>query len=121
MDNTWLHQTPFYNTNFTRKQPNKNHYTHLTPTFYGLPDRCHAMKWKDFYQNLTFKSPEQLETLTGTKMIPLHFNNLKAHITKQVGNKKKYDALVKEKLPKENSPSVSLQNSYKTSRKGLEQ
>ena len=48
---------------------------------------------------MSFKTPEQIETLTGVKMIPLQFSNLRAHITKHIGLNKKYDAVVMEKLP----------------------
>jgi hypothetical protein len=51
-DNSWLTQPVVYNLNFTRKQPRKKKGTHLTPTFYGLPDSNHTLKLKDFYQNL---------------------------------------------------------------------
>ena len=90
----------FYNLNFTRKQPRKKTGTHLTPTFYGLPDSTHTLELKDFYQNLQYKSPAQLELLTDTAMIPLQYSNLKAHITQRVGHNKKFDGIVKLNLPK---------------------
>jgi hypothetical protein len=57
------------------------------------------LELKDFYQNLQYKTPAQLELLTGTTMIPLHYTNLRAHITQQVGHNKKFDGIVKLKLP----------------------
>jgi hypothetical protein len=33
-------------------------------------------------------------------MIPLHYENLKSHITQYIGHNKKYDGIVKLKLPK---------------------
>ena len=82
-DNSWLHQQVFFNPNFTRKQPRKKTPTHLTPTFYGIPDKFHTLKVKDLYQNLAFKTPAQIHTLTGINMIPLNYTNLKAHVTQQ--------------------------------------
>jgi hypothetical protein len=94
-----MRQPVFYNPNFKRKQPKQKDGTHLTPTFYGLPDRYHTLELQDFYHNLHYKTTAQIELLTGTKMIPLHYTNLKAHITKFVGHNKKYDGIVKLKLP----------------------
>ena len=57
------------------------------------------LELKDFYQNLQYKTPAQLHILTGTTMIPLHYTNLKAHITQQVGQNKKFDGIVKLQFP----------------------
>ena len=62
-DNSWVCQPVFYNMNFTRKQPRKKQPTHLTPTFYGLQDSNHMLELKDFYQNLVYKSPAQIEAM----------------------------------------------------------
>ena len=71
----------FYNLNFTRKQSRNKQPTHLTPTFYGLQDSNHMLELKDFYQNMVYKTPTQIEQMTGTKMITMQYENLKAHIT----------------------------------------
>ena len=43
MDNSWLLQNAFYNGNFNRKHPNNNTTVHLTPGFYGIPERNHTL------------------------------------------------------------------------------
>jgi hypothetical protein len=48
---------------------------------------------------MVYKTPEQIEKMTGTKMITMQFENLRAHITQFVGHNKKYDGVVKLKLP----------------------
>ena len=52
-------------------------------------------------------------------MITLNYTNLKAHITKFVGNNKKYDAVVKENYPEENTPSAPLRSSSATTERAL--
>ena len=98
-DNSWVNQQVFYNLNFTRKQPRKKAPTYLTLTFYGIPDSFRTLKVKDLYQNLAFKTPAQIFTLTGTQMVPLNYSNLKAHVTQFICHNKKFDAVVKELLP----------------------
>ena len=117
-ENSRLHQQVFYNLNFTRKQPRKKQPTHLTPTFYGLPDTFHTLKVEDFYQNLAFKTADQIEDMTGIKMIIINYNNLKAHITQYIGNSKKYEAVVKEKLPQKEHTSINTTDVIRKAVKG---
>ena len=104
--------------NFTRKQPRKKQPIHLTPTFYGLPNSFHTLKIKDLYQNLAFKTPDQIFTLTGTRMIPLKYSNLKAHVTQFIGHNKKYDAVVKEILPQKEHTSSNTTDFIRKATKG---
>ena len=57
---------------------------------------------------MIYKTPNQIEALTGTKIIPMQYENLKAHITQYVGINKKYDGIVKENYPRRNSPAATL-------------
>ena len=52
-DNSWLHQNVFYNNNFSRKFPNNNKTTFLTPTFFGIPDSHQKLQVIDFYSHNT--------------------------------------------------------------------
>ena len=117
-DNSWMNQQIFYNLNFTRKQPRKKIQTFLTPTFYGIPDRYHTLKVKDLYQNLAFKTPAQIQALTGTLMVPLNYSNLKAHVTHFIGHNKKYDAVVKEHLPQKEHTSSNTTEFIRKAVKG---
>ena len=99
MDNTWLNQCAFYNTNITRRQPNNKGTTYLTPTFYGIPDKYHTLKLKDFFSSGVFLSHQDLNNTTKTMVQTMKYHNIKSHIKDHIGPNKKYDAIVKEKLP----------------------
>ena len=94
-DNTWVTQNIFFNMNFARTQPRTRQLTHLTPSFYGIPHGSHTLRLIDFYPNLSFITNQELNTLTGTTIIPLNYKNLEKHIKKHVGLNKTYDAIIK--------------------------
>ena len=85
LDNSWLLQPLFYNTNFTRKMPNSKKETFLTPTFYGLPDSAHTLSLKDFFPNGVFIERNCLNTLARANLMHMQYTNLKAHIKNKVG------------------------------------
>ena len=59
-DNSWLHQNVFYNNNFSKKYPNNNKTTLLTPTFFDIPDSHHKLQIIYFYSHNTFITPKEL-------------------------------------------------------------
>ena len=61
MDNSWILQNVFYNMNFNRKNPDNNSTVHLTPGFYGIPERYHTLSVIDLFPRGTFISKENLE------------------------------------------------------------
>ena len=93
LDNSWLCQPVFFNLNFTRKVPNTKQVTYLTPTFYGLPDTAHTLALSDFFPGGRFIQREDLNTLAISNLMPMQYNNLKAHIRNKVGQNKAYDAI----------------------------
>ena len=95
MDNAWLHQNIFYNTNFNRKNPGQKSLTHLTPGFYGIAELHHKLKVIDFFPRGTFISQEDLETKIGANIVELNYRNLKSHIKAKIGLHKKYQAIPK--------------------------
>ena len=99
LDNSWLCQPLFYNTNFTRKLPNSSKTTFLKPTFYGLPDRAHMLTVQDFYPNGRFISLATLNTITGANLMQMQYKNLEFHIKSKIGANKFYDAVPKLNLP----------------------
>ena len=116
MDNSWLNQCAFYNMNITRKHPNTKTRTYLTPTFYGIPDRCHTLTLKDLYPRGTFITHDALDTLTLTNIQTMQYLILKNHIKSHIGPGKKYDAIAKEISPQKmhtHSNSHSLMLSIK--------
>ena len=109
MDNSWLCQNVFYNLKFTRKQPNNKTEVCLKPTFYGIPDHFHTIKLKDLYPGGSFISSQALNTLTNTIIIPMNYENLKAHVKSKVGHNKHYDVIPlfnrpQKKIPIRTSP-----------------
>ena len=79
LDNSWLNQCAFYNTNITRKQPNTKENTFLKPTFYGIPDVYHTLTLKDLYPSGIFITNEALNIKTNTTIHTLQYTNLKSH------------------------------------------
>ena len=45
---------------------------------------------------MAFKTPNQLELTTGTKLTSIQYASLKGHIKSHIGHQKKYEGLVKE-------------------------
>ena len=99
-DNSWLFQPVFFNTNFTRQYPNSKKTTFLTPTFYGLQDSAHTLTLIELFPHGKFIDKDTLNTLTGSNLMEMQYNNLRAHINHRVGPNKFYDAIPKLKLPK---------------------
>ena len=99
LDNSWLNQCTFYNMNITRKQPNSNKTTFLTPTFYGIPDTYHTLTIKDLHPGGTFMSNAALNQLTNSTIMDMQYKNLQKHIRAHIGQNKKYDAIALERLP----------------------
>ena len=88
MDNSWILQNIFYNTNFNRKNPDNNATVHLTPGFYGIPERYHTLNVTDLFPRGTFISKENLEQKIESRMVPLSYNNLKNHVKSKIGQHK---------------------------------
>ena len=99
LDNSWLNQCAFYNMNFTRKQPNSNKTTFLTPTFYGIPDTFHTLTIKDLHLGGTFITNVALNQLTNSTIMDMQYKNLRKHIRAHIGQNKKYDAIAMEIIP----------------------
>ena len=99
LDNSWLFQPVFFNTNFTRQYPNSKKKTFLTPTFYGLKDSAHTLKLIELFPHGKFIDKDPLNSLTGANLMEMQYNNLRAHIKHRVGPNKFYDAIPKLKLP----------------------
>ena len=85
--------------NFTRKVPNTKQVTYLSPTFYGLPDTAHTLTLSQFFPGGRFIEREDLNALAFSNLMPMQYNNLKAHIRSKVGQNKTYDAIPKLNLP----------------------
>ena len=118
-DNSWLHQPIFYNNNFTRKYPGKcKQSTYLTPTFYGLEDQHHTLSVMDFYEAMAFKTVDQIELTTGTKLSTIQYASLKGHITSHIGHHKKYDGLVKETTPQKKYTFSNTKDFLNNNKKG---
>ena len=79
--------------NFSRKNPDNNGTVHLTPGFYGIPERFHTLSVTDLFPRGTFISKENLEQKTETRMVALSYNNLKNHVKSKIGQHKKYQAI----------------------------
>ena len=79
--------------------------TFLKPTFYVLLDRHHTMTVKDFFPRSVFITPLELNTLTNSTIMPMQYNNLKAHIRSKIGHNKHYDA-----IPSMNMPHKKIKN-----------
>ena len=109
-DNSWLFQPVFFNTNFTRKYPNSKKTTFLTPTFYGLRDSAHTLTLGEFFPNGVFIEKNSLNTLTGSNLMQMQYENLKAHIKNKVGLNKFYDAIPKLKLPQKKHTHSSIKS-----------
>ena len=80
---------------FARTQPRTKQLTHLTPSFYGIPNSFHTLRLIDFYPNLSFITNQDLNTMTNTTIIPLDYKNFEKHIKRNVGLNKTYDSIVK--------------------------
>ena len=93
MDNAWIMQNAFYNLNFHRKNPDNKSTIHLTPGFYGIPERYHTLKVIDFFPGGIFISKENLEEKIEKRMVALSYTNLKSHIKSKIGHQKKYQAI----------------------------
>ena len=93
MDNSWIMQNIFYNMNFNRKNPDNKSTVHLTPGFYGIPERYHTLNVTELYPRGIFISKENLEEKIETRMVALSYNNLKTHIKSKIGHQKKYQAI----------------------------
>ena len=89
--------------NITRKQPNSNKTTFLTPTFYGIPDTYHTLTIKDLYPGGAFIANAALNQLTNSTIMDMQYKNLRKHIRTHIGQNKKYDAIAIERLPQKNS------------------
>ena len=118
LDNTWINQCAFFNTNINRKQPNSKQTTFLRPTFYGIPDTYHTLTLKDLYPAGTFITNEGLNTLTNSTILNMHYNNLKNHIKSHIGPNKKYDAIAKERLPQRKNTFSNTTDFMKSIHKG---
>ena len=93
IDNSWILQNIFYNGNFNRKNPNNNTTVHLTPGFYGIPERNHTLTVLDFFPRGIFISKESLEEKIESRLVQLSYNSLKTHIKSKIGQHKKYQAI----------------------------
>ena len=93
MDNSWLLQNAFYNLNFSRKQPNKNTFVHLTPGFYGINERHHTISVEELFPRGTFITKEAFEDKIEARIVQLNYNNLKSHIKSKIGQYKTYQAV----------------------------
>ena len=49
-----------------------------------------------------FITPPELNTLTNTTIMPMQYNNLKAHIRYKIGHNKHYDAIPSMNMPQKN-------------------
>ena len=116
MDNSWLLQNAFYNGNFNRKHPNNNTTVHLTPGFYGIPERNHTLSVEDLFPRGIFISKESLEEKIEARLVLLSYNNLKSHIKSKIGQHKKYQAIpLRCKQRKGTHPTIKslmVQNKY---------
>ena len=101
MDNSWILQNIFNNTNFIRKNPDNNTTVHLTPGFYGIPERNHTLTVTDFFPRGIFISNESLEEKHEARMVLLSYNNLKTHIKSKIGQPKKISSNTTKMHPKE--------------------
>ena len=117
-DNSWLHQNVFYNNNFSRKYPNNNKTTFLTPTFFGLADTHHKLQVIDFYAHNTFITHNELNSLTNTNIHALQYSNLKFQITSKIGHQKKYEALPKPTLPQKKFTHSNIESLMQHTKKG---
>ena len=77
MDNTWLTQPVFFNSNFTRTVPNSKKLAYLKPTFYGISDNFHTLTVEQMYPGGSFIGKNDLEAITGAQIIPLSYLGLK--------------------------------------------
>ena len=117
-DNSWLCQPLFYNLNFTMKMPKSSKTTFLKPTFYGLPDTAHTLTVQDFYPNGKFITLDTLNTLTGSNLMQMQYNNLKYHIKSKIGANKSYDAIPKLNLPQKPFTHCTIGSLMKHTSKG---
>ena len=118
LDNSWINQCAFYNSNINRKQPNSKQTIFLRPTFYGIPDTYHTLTLKDLYPSGTFITNEGLNTLTNSTILNMHYHNLKNHIKSHIGPNKKYDAIAKERLPQKKHTFSNTTEFMKSIKKG---
>ena len=119
LDNTWLCQNIFFNPTFTRKIPNKKKKNiFLKPTFYGIPDKYHTLTVKDLYPGGKFISELALNSLTNTKLVPMNYKNLKAHVTTKIGLNKFYDAIPLMNLPQKKHTHSNITSFLQSIKKG---
>ena len=74
------------------------------------------MTVKDFYPRNVFITLPDLNTLTNTTMVPMQYNNLKAHIKSKIGHNKQYDVISTmnmQQIKKQNNNIISLMTSIK--------
>ena len=117
-DNSWLCQPLFFNMNFTRKMPNNSKRTFLKPTFFGLPDTAHTLTVQDFYPEGKFISLANLNTLTGSNLMQMQYNNLTFQIKGKIGCNKYYDAIPKLNLPQKKYTHATIGSLMKSIEKG---
>ena len=118
LDNSWLCQPVFYNSNFTMKMPNSSKTTFLKPTFYGLSDTAHTLTVEDFYPNGKFISLENLNTKTNSNLMQMQYKNLQFHIKSKIGLNKMYDAIPKLNLPQKLNTHRTISSLMKNTKKG---
>ena len=117
-DNSWLCQNVFFNQTFNRKLPKGKKETFLTPTFYGIPDKYHTLTVRDFFPGGTFISQTALNTLTGTTLIKMNYDNLKVHIRSKIGTQKHYDAIPLMNLPQKKNTHQNVLSLMSNIKKG---
>ena len=73
--------------------PDNNTTVHLTPGFYGIPERYHTLTVTDLFPRGIFISKENIEQKIESRMVPMSYNNLKNHVKSKIGQHKKYQAI----------------------------
>ena len=72
----------------------------------------------DLYDSLSFKTNEQIELMTGTKLTTIQYASLKGHITSHIGHQKIYDGIVKETLPQKKHTFSNIKDFIINNKKG---